>query len=125
MTILEGIEKSLKKWKDVREDILYFAANTDIPSPDFITKYWNTCGYCEVFKCDGEGSERCPLKQRDMYGTSKCSYACKILAEATDRNFALALELADNLLRQMGQDASKYGIEVATVAEVDSIRREE
>jgi len=96
------IKESIKKWRNIRRDILAKK------SYDYILKYWEECGYCEMINAD---CGICPLFTEKHGPIPFCvdnratdSIAIQALYHANYWNWKGALDHVDTLLKKMRRD---------------------
>ena len=125
MRVAKKILESIKKWEAIRQEFLWKKR------VGYHKKYWNACGYCEVFSCTGSLNPNCPLSNSQ---TRLCYQAKQALLTADLGKFDTAVTIADKLLERMYMDyyaASRDPYPIVddkipptTVAEVESIQNE-
>ena len=104
MDKVKGIKNSIEKWEEVKKHITKKDKRIG-----YRRKYWNACGYCQVFG----GCEDCPLLRVSIKydGTPYCrcnghysSIARNALALADIFEWREALEHVNILLSKMKRD---------------------
>ena len=106
--IVEKLKESVKKWQRV----LLLISQKKNPKGGFIHEFWNSCGFCDVFRY----CSKCPLHvglKGEVYcfgAGNKDVIAYKALFEAEHGDFKVAQELCIKFIDFMKKTIEKEGI---------------
>jgi len=105
---VEKLKESVKKWQRV----LLLISQRKKPKGGFIYEFWNSCGFCDVFR----SCSKCPLHVglKDEVYCSESGHegnmAWTVLMEAQYGDFKVAQELCIKFIDFMKEIIEKEGI---------------